>query len=84
MSEFNKDMPEKMLGNSKKPFENERDERMLVNKKKKNSDYRTIRIHAEDHKQLRVAAAQTDMALIDIFGEAIDMWMNENEIRVEK
>lgn len=79
MSKFNKELPEEMLGNSKKPFQSEKDERTILKKKKPSTETKQAKLYASDHKRLRIAAAMSDKNMIDILSESIEMWIAENE-----
>lgn len=79
MSDFNKDIPSKMLGNSKKPFQNDKDEKKLLSIKKSKTETKQAKLYVTDHKRLRIAAAMHDRNMIDILSEAIDLWIKKND-----
>lgn len=79
MSDFNKDIPSKMLGNSKKPFQNDKDEKKLLSIKKSKTETKQAKLYISDHKRLRIASAMNDKNMIDILSEAIDLWIEKND-----
>lgn len=80
MSEFNKKMPEEFIGNTTQPFKNEKDERLIL-EKKKNTETKQAKLYVEDHKKVRIASAMSDKKMIDILSEAIDLWVKENNYK---
>lgn len=79
MSDFNKKIPSEMLGNSKKPFQNDKDEKKLLNINKSKVETKPSKLYVTDHKRLRIASAMHDKNMIDILSEAIDLWIEKND-----
>lgn len=79
MSDFNKKIPSEMLGNSKKPFQNDKDEKKLLNINKSKTETKPSKLYVADHKRLRIASAMHDKNMIDILNEAIDLWIEKND-----